>query len=47
MKDGINVLNPGSIALPKENNPNSYGVLENGEFSIKDFEGNIIKHITL
>lgn len=47
VKDGINVLNPGSIALPKENNPNSYGVLENGEFSIKDFEGNIIKRITL
>lgn len=47
VKDGITLLNPGSIALPKENNPHSYGILENGEFSIKDFEGNIIKCITL
>jgi uncharacterized protein len=47
IKDGIYVLNPGSISLPKENNPNSYGVLENGSFSVKDFEGNIVKSITL
>jgi putative phosphoesterase len=47
VKEGIVVLNPGSISLPKENNPNSYGILDNGEFSIKDFAGNVIKHITL
>ncbi|MEK5489635.1 phosphodiesterase [Paenibacillus sp. FSL R7-0297] len=47
MREGIVVLNPGSISLPKENNPNSYGILDNGEFSIKDFAGNVIKHITL
>lgn len=47
VKEGITVLNPGSIALPKENNPNSYGVMENNEFLIKDFSGKIIKQITL
>jgi len=47
MKEEIYVLNPGSISLPKENNPNSYGILHNGEFSIKDFQGNIIKEIIL
>ena len=46
-KEGIYVLNPGSISLPKENNPNSYGVLENGEFIIKDFDGNVLKSIKL
>lgn len=38
-------INPGSITLPKENNPNSYGVLENDLFQIKDFGGNLIKEI--
>ena len=36
-------LNPGSITLPKENNANTYAVLEDEEFKIKDFEGAIIK----
>lgn len=35
-------LNPGSISLPKENNPNSFGVFENGSFYIKDMEENIL-----
>lgn len=39
------ILNPGSISLPKENNPNSYGVMEDNTFLIKDFDGNIIKSI--
>lgn len=41
------ILNPGSISLPKENNPNSYGIMEDNTFCIKDFEGNIIKSIEL
>lgn len=45
VKEGVYVLNPGSISLPKENNPNSYGILENGQFTIKDFEGNTVKSI--
>lgn len=47
IKDGIIVLNPGSIALPKENNPHSYAVLDQGVFTIKDFEGNTVNSIKL
>ena len=35
-------LNPGSVSLPKENNPKSYMVYENRRFTLKDFSGNII-----
>lgn len=43
--DNIYLLNPGSITLPKENNPNSYGIIESNIFKVKDFHGNIIKSI--
>lgn len=36
-------INPGSVSLPKEGNPKSYMTYEDGLFSIKDFEGNVIK----
>lgn len=45
--NNIFILNPGSITLPKENNPNSYGVLEDNLFQIKDLEGNVIKEIRM
>ena len=45
--EGYTWLNPGSVSIPKEGNPPTYGVLEDGVFSIKDFEGNILKEITL
>ena len=35
-------LNPGSAALPKENNPRTYMIYENRKFTVKDFSGNII-----
>ena len=35
-------LNPGSAALPKENNPRSYMVYENSKFTVKDFDKNEI-----
>ncbi len=35
-------LNPGSVSLPKENNPRSYMVYENRCFTVKDFSGNVI-----
>ena len=35
-------LNPGSAALPKENNPRTYLVYENRRFTVKDFDGNVI-----
>ncbi|AIQ50344.1 phosphodiesterase [Paenibacillus sp. FSL R7-0331] len=47
VKEGIFVLNPGSISLPKENNPHSYGILADGVFTIKDFGGKTVKHIQL
>lgn len=40
-------LNPGSVSIPKEGNPPTYGILEAGVFSIKDFDGNVIKEIIL
>jgi putative phosphoesterase len=37
-KDGI-IINPGSITYPKENNPHTYGILEDDKFFIKTLEG--------
>lgn len=45
IKNGIYTLNPGSIALPKQDYPHSYGILDNDTFTVKDFEGNPIKSI--
>ncbi len=41
------LLNPGSVSIPKEGNPPTYASLENGIFTIKDFEGNTVREITL
>ena len=41
------LLNPGSVSIPKEGNPPTYAVLEDGIFSIKDFQGNIVKSVVL
>ncbi len=46
-KGSIFVINPGSITLPKENSPNSFGVLEENVFKIKDFDGRVFKQIAL
>ena len=35
-------LNPGSAALPKEGNPQTYMVYENRTFTVKDFSGNTV-----
>ena len=37
--NGITVLNPGSVSIPKENSPHSYMVLENGVFTWKSLNG--------
>ena len=42
-KDGMTYINPGSAALPKENNPKSYMVYEKGVFTIKTLEGETIR----
>lgn len=41
------LLNPGSVSIPKEGNPPTYAVLEDKVFTIKDFDGNIIKEMRL
>ena len=46
-KEGYILLNPGSVSIPKEGNPPSYAVLEDKTFTIKDFDGNIIKEMRL
>ena len=43
----VYIINPGSISLPKEEWPNSYGVLSDDVFRIMDFDGNVVKQITL
>ncbi len=45
--DGVYWLNPGSISLPKENSPHSYGILEGDDFEIKDLEGQVFKSLKL
>lgn len=44
-KEDIYVINPGSISMPKENNPNTYGILEGQAFQIKTLDGNVFKEI--
>jgi len=46
-KDGFTYLNPGSVTIPKENNPQSYMIYENKTFIIKDFNGKIIKELKI
>lgn len=40
-------LNPGSVSLPKEGNPNTYAVLEDGVFTIKTMEQETVKELKL
>lgn len=46
-KDGIKIFNPGSVSIPKEGNPPTYAVLEDGVFTIRDFEGHTVKEMTI
>lgn len=46
-RNGIYILNPGSVTFPKENSPNSYAVLEGKSFKIKDLNGTIFKEIMI
>ena len=45
--DDIKILNPGSVSIPKENNPPTYAILENGLFQIKTFDNIVIKEMHL
>lgn len=37
--DGITVMNPGSISIPKENSWHGYMIIENGTYTWYDFDG--------
>lgn len=41
------ILNPGSVAIPKEGNPPTYATLEDGLFRIRTFEGETVKEVRL
>lgn len=45
--EGHYILNPGSVSIPKGGNPSTYGVLEDKTFRILDFDGNIVREVTL
>lgn len=46
-REDYTLLNPGSESIPKEGNPPSYAILEDGLFTIKGFDGTIIKELQL
>lgn len=41
------ILNPGSVSIPKGGNPPTYAVLEDSVFRILDFDGNVVREMTL
>ncbi len=45
--DGVILVNPGSVSLPKGGNPKSYAVYEDRRFTVKDFDGNILASVAL
>ncbi len=45
--NGVYYLNPGSISLPRKNSKNSYGLLEDNVFTIKDLDGKKVKNIKI
>jgi uncharacterized protein len=44
---GIYLINPGSISIPKENHPHTYGVLDGLLFTINDLDGDKYMEINL
>ena len=46
-REGYTLLNPGSVAIPKEGNPPAYGIFEEGVFIIRDFDGQDVVRISL
>lgn len=46
-KEDYTILNPGSVSIPKEGNIPTYAVLEDGLFTIKGFDGEIVKELQL
>ena len=45
--NGVLCINPGSVTLPKENNPKTYAIYEGGTFTVYDFVGNEVLKTTI
>lgn len=45
--DSCTILNPGSVSIPKEGNPPTYAIYQDGTFTIKTFDEKIIKELYL
>ncbi len=45
--EGIWVVNPGSISIPKNESTNSYMIFENGKFELKDLDCTVISAYSL
>ena len=45
--NGHYILNPGSTSIPKGGNPATYAILEDQDFKIFDFDGNVVKEAKL
>ncbi len=43
--DGVLLLNPGSVSLPKGGNPKSYMLYENRRFTVYDFDGHVLAEV--
>ena len=44
-KDGIYIVNTGSVSLPKGGNPKTYVIYDNGSFFVKDMNGNVLSEM--
>jgi len=42
-KNGVIILNPGSISIPKDNTKNSYAIIEDNVITLLDLDGNVIE----
>ena len=40
-------INPGSISIPKENNPSSFMIYEDGKFTIYDFDMKVLNEVNI
>lgn len=46
-KDGIYIINTGSVSLPKGGNPRSYVIYEDNRFTVKTMDGDPLAEVTL
>lgn len=44
-QNGMIIFNPGSVSLPKEDHPATYGVYHHGQFFIKTMSGEVYKQL--